>query len=207
MRAHQKLLQMNNWDHIQSEVLVSTPRRFGKTISVSMFAAAMLFSCTACEISIYSTCKRISQKLLRNVLKFLAIINDALKLTKFRVIRENCEEVILNGPDGSQDLRVCNSYPSRVFSQPTPSPHSNGCDAMRPALRVCVGCVPVFRVLAVYPSPTLSLSLPSTWVVFRVLTGQARVLDWTFHGDIFPHRCSHISNHTWKSTCHGRFQQ
>jgi hypothetical protein len=41
MRAHQKLLQMNNWDHIQSEVLVSTPRRFGKTISVSMFAAAM----------------------------------------------------------------------------------------------------------------------------------------------------------------------
>jgi hypothetical protein len=34
MRAHQKLLQMNNWNSIQSEVLVSTPRRFGKTISV-----------------------------------------------------------------------------------------------------------------------------------------------------------------------------
>jgi hypothetical protein len=50
MRAHQQLLQMNNWSHIQSEVLVSTPRRFGKTISVSMFAAAMLFACTGCEI-------------------------------------------------------------------------------------------------------------------------------------------------------------
>jgi uncharacterized membrane protein YccC len=57
MRAHQKLLQMNNWANIQSEVLISTPRRFGKTISVSLFAAAMIFSCAKVEISIYSTCK------------------------------------------------------------------------------------------------------------------------------------------------------
>jgi hypothetical protein len=56
LRAHQQLLKDNNWPHIQSEVLISTPRRFGKTISVSMFAAAMIFSCDACEISIYSTC-------------------------------------------------------------------------------------------------------------------------------------------------------
>ena len=32
-------------------------RRFGKTISVSMFAAAMLYSCPGLEMSIYSTCK------------------------------------------------------------------------------------------------------------------------------------------------------
>ena len=31
--------------------------RFGKTISVSMFAAAMLYSCPGLEMSIYSTCK------------------------------------------------------------------------------------------------------------------------------------------------------
>jgi hypothetical protein len=37
-RAHQRLLQVNGWSHIQSEVLISTPRRFGKTISVSMYA-------------------------------------------------------------------------------------------------------------------------------------------------------------------------
>jgi hypothetical protein len=60
MRAHQKLLQMNNWANIQSEVLISTPRRFGKTISVSLFAAAMIFSCAKVEISIYSTCKVMS---------------------------------------------------------------------------------------------------------------------------------------------------
>jgi hypothetical protein len=44
-RAHQKILDVNNWDNLAQEILISTPRRFGKTISVSMFAAALLFSC------------------------------------------------------------------------------------------------------------------------------------------------------------------
>lgn len=56
-KDHQKILEVNGWDHLSQEVLVSTPRRFGKTISVSMFAAAMLFSCPNLEMSIYSTCK------------------------------------------------------------------------------------------------------------------------------------------------------
>ena len=56
-KDHQKILEVNGWDHLAQEVLVSTPRRFGKTISVSMFAAAMLFSCPNLEMSIYSTCK------------------------------------------------------------------------------------------------------------------------------------------------------
>lgn len=59
---HQKILEVNGWDHLSQEVLVSTPRRFGKTISVSMFAAAMLYSCPNLEMSIYSTCKVIVNK-------------------------------------------------------------------------------------------------------------------------------------------------
>ena len=156
MRAHQKLLQINNWENIQSEVLISTPRRFGKTISVrnhlcdvrgirslprvwliypslltfrplskigtfrnhvcalwqvSLFAASMIFACAKVEISIYSTCKRISQKLLRNVLRYLAIIHDALKIPRYKTIRENAEELICQGPDGIQDIRVVNPHP------------------------------------------------------------------------------------------------
>jgi hypothetical protein len=42
-----------------------------------MFAAAMLYSTPSLELSIYSTCKRISQKLMRNVTKFLALIYKA----------------------------------------------------------------------------------------------------------------------------------
>jgi hypothetical protein len=40
-RDHQTILRMNGWDHIAQEILISTPLRFGKTISVSMFCAAI----------------------------------------------------------------------------------------------------------------------------------------------------------------------
>jgi hypothetical protein len=116
-RQHLEILQRNNWTHISQEVLVSTPRRFGKTISVSMFAAAMLYSAPNVEISIYSTCKRISQKLLRNVQKFFGVIcNDDVANSGFSVIRSNMEEMVLKGPVNLHDVRVVNSYPSKVLS-------------------------------------------------------------------------------------------
>jgi hypothetical protein len=91
----------------------------GKTISVSMFAAALLYSCAGIELSIYSTCKRISQKLLRNVVKFLNLIYEATGETPMPVIRGNCEEIHIQGPEGSGDIRVTNSYPSKVTPPPT----------------------------------------------------------------------------------------
>lgn len=109
------MLKLNSWEHLAAEVLISTPRRFGKTISVSMFAAAILFAAPAVELSIYSTCKRISQKLLRNVVKFFHIIcNQDLPSEGFKVLRQNMEEIVLQGAGGSQDVRVVNSYPSKV---------------------------------------------------------------------------------------------
>ena len=79
-----------------------------------MFAAALLYSARGVEISIYSTCKRISQKLLRNVQKFLAIIYEGLKMPPYREVRCNMEELVLQGPDGVSDVRIVNSYPSKV---------------------------------------------------------------------------------------------
>jgi len=43
---------------VQPHLRISTPRRFGKTISVCLFVAALIFACPNVEISIYSTCKR-----------------------------------------------------------------------------------------------------------------------------------------------------
>jgi hypothetical protein len=113
-RAHQAVLDINGWDNASQEVLISTPRRFGKTISVSMFAAALVYSARSVEISIYSTCKRISQKLLRNVQKFLRLIYAGLKARPFKELRCNMEEVVLQGPEGPTDVRIVNSYPSKV---------------------------------------------------------------------------------------------
>jgi hypothetical protein len=109
------VLKLNSWEHLAAEVLISTPRRFGKTISVSMFAAAILFAAPAVELSIYSTCKRISQKLLRNVVKFFHVIcGQDVGSEGFRVVRQNMEEIVLQGAAGTQDVRVVNSYPSKV---------------------------------------------------------------------------------------------
>ena len=109
------MLKLNSWEHLAAEVLISTPRRFGKTISVSMFAAAILFAAPAVELSIYSTCKRISQKLLRNVVKFFHVIcGQDVAAEGFRVVRQNMEEIVLQGAAGTQDVRVVNSYPSKV---------------------------------------------------------------------------------------------
>lgn len=113
-RNHQKILESNGWDNLSQEILVSTPRRFGKTFAVSMFAAAMLYATPSLELSIYSTCKRISQKLMRNVTKFLALIYKDTQCQEMPIIRSNMEEVVLQGPDGLHDVRTVNSYPSKV---------------------------------------------------------------------------------------------
>lgn len=113
-RAHQAILDVNGWETLSQEILISTPRRFGKTISVSMFAAAMIFSAPRLELAIYSTCKRISQKLLQNVRKFLNLITTGMKRDPMRLIRSNMEEMVLQGPDGVHDVRTVCSYPSKV---------------------------------------------------------------------------------------------
>ena len=68
------------------------------------------------EISIYSTCKRISQKILRNVQKFALLIADGdYTSMNFAVKRENMEEINLQGPQidfwflGQTDIRIINS--------------------------------------------------------------------------------------------------
>jgi len=105
-RAHNRILEINSWDSMPQEILVSTPRRFGKTISVSMFAAAMLFSCPNMELSIYSTCKRISQKLLRNIVRFLELIFTELNVPPYKFVRQNQEEIHVAGNEGQVFISI-----------------------------------------------------------------------------------------------------
>jgi hypothetical protein len=120
-RQQKRLLELNGWDNIAQEVLVSTPRRFGKTVSISMFAAALIFATPTVECSIYSTCKRISTKLLRKVVEYLNLIHKHLNVPKYKELRANQEELVLQGPEGSEDVRIIQSYPSKVRLNPSPS--------------------------------------------------------------------------------------
>jgi len=74
----------------------------------------MMYAAPNVECSIYSTCKRISQKLLRNVSQFLDMVYQTLGVPKYKVLRANMEELVVQGPEGPQDRRIVNSYPSKV---------------------------------------------------------------------------------------------
>tara|TARA_B100002051_G_scaffold274843_1_gene316990 strand:- start:1028 stop:1774 length:747 start_codon:yes stop_codon:yes gene_type:complete len=113
-QSYPRLLEMNAWSSINQEILVSTPRRFGKTISVCLFVAALLYACPSLEISIYSTCKRISQKLLRNCIRFLEIIHDVLQEDMPKFIKQTTDEIEIQGTESKYDFRRLNSYPSKV---------------------------------------------------------------------------------------------
>ena len=66
-----RVMRDNGWDDIKQYCVVMTPRRCGKTMSVSMFSAAFGIAVPGTEQSLYSTCSRASKSLLDNVRKFL----------------------------------------------------------------------------------------------------------------------------------------
>jgi hypothetical protein len=59
--------------------------------------------------------QRISQKLLRNIQKFLDLIYIELGTPRMKEIRINMEEIVVQGDECEQDVRMVNSYPSKVM--------------------------------------------------------------------------------------------
>ena len=60
------------------------------------------------------TGKRISQKLLRNCVKFLSIIHDVLRIAPMEYLKQSSDEVDICGVESKYDTRKINSYPSKV---------------------------------------------------------------------------------------------
>ena len=95
------------WENSKQQVLCLTPRRFGKTYAVAMFAAAVLVAVPRSEQAIFSTGRRASQKMLETIHRFMQHVKPPhLKLLKF-----NQELIELQGPEGKRS--VC-SYPSNA---------------------------------------------------------------------------------------------
>jgi len=82
----------------------------------------------------YGTGKRISQKLLRNCVKFLSIIHDVLKVAPREYIKQSSDEIDIRGPESKYDSRKINSYPSKVGIQHPFSVGFNGFNAILGAL-------------------------------------------------------------------------
>jgi len=97
-------------DVFKPEVMIITPRRFGKTYSVAMFVAACAFAIEGSDQAIFSTGRRASKKLLDLIYRFLCKLPGMKEAT----IVKNVEMIHLQGPGGPDDIRKISSYPSKV---------------------------------------------------------------------------------------------
>lgn len=108
-KYRERILKERNVDNHQSEILVCCPRRFGKTTSVSMFIAALLYVVPDTWISCFSTGQRASTTLLDQAAKFLLTLPGS----KDRILKKNSEQLFVAGT-GGDDIRRFHSFPSSV---------------------------------------------------------------------------------------------
>lgn len=114
-RFREKILADNGMDKVTFEILVCTPRRFGKTTAVSMWCAALLACVPETWISVFSTGQRASSSLLDQTAKFFRMLEfkDGVRGGDENIIKKNQEELFTRG-DKPSDIRRMYSYPSTV---------------------------------------------------------------------------------------------
>lgn len=105
-----RILKENGWEDLQEQVMIVTPRRWGKTYSVAMFVIALAWCCRSIEQAIFSTGRRASQKLLELIYKLITRIPGAREC----IPKYNVETLWVLGPGGPEDVRKIFSYPSKV---------------------------------------------------------------------------------------------
>ena len=108
-KHRERIMKQFEVEEVRYECLVVTPRRWGKTYSVAMFVAALLWCSETMWISCFSTGQRASSSLLDKVGDFLA----ELPGYQDRLIKKNQEQIFIKGNRAS-DVRRFYSYPSSV---------------------------------------------------------------------------------------------
>ena len=104
-----RLKQEHKCDRLKTEVMIVTPRRFGKTFSVAQYVAAFTAAVHGKEVAIFSTGRRASKKMLDLVMRFLMPLIDGKK----RIITRNVEEILLKDEATGLNNKIC-SYPAKV---------------------------------------------------------------------------------------------
>lgn len=93
---------------LNQNVIVTCPRRFGKTFGTAMFIAAYLMSISYAEVAVFSPSKRQSTMLLEKVNAFVQILGG-----QGRVETKNQEKLFLTG-NSQRDIRKSFYYPAVV---------------------------------------------------------------------------------------------
>lgn len=116
-----RVMESLGLQRIQHEVLIATPRRWGKTISVAMFVAALLLCRPGIKIAVFSTGKRASSSLTGEVIKMIDRLGH-----KNRIVKQNLEELYVSivpaeTGGGTQSAKALQTAPetSRLGSFPS----------------------------------------------------------------------------------------
>ena len=88
---------------ISSQVVISTPRRWGKTWSVSMFVAACLYCIPGFSVIIYSVADRQSQMMMETAVSMF----DTLDGGRDRHVKKNSEYFIVRSASGGVSTLQC----------------------------------------------------------------------------------------------------
>ncbi len=91
--SSQRVLEEYEILRIAFEVLIMTPRRFGKTVAVSMLLLALLLCVPGIRICVFSTCQRTSSALLEIILQILGTIPGA----RNRIVKQTQKELFIAG--------------------------------------------------------------------------------------------------------------
>lgn len=93
-RHKRRILKRHGLKRMRSEVLCLTPRRFGKTTAVAMFAAAALLEIPDIVLAIFSTGSRASGGLMQQIVGLLS--NHARDEFQARKLKQNNEQLFLS---------------------------------------------------------------------------------------------------------------
>lgn len=101
------IMKKYNFHSRKQQVILTAPRRFGKTFSVAFFCVAFAISIPGVEISIFSPAKRQSVALMGVIVDFLKKLDESN-----RVVIRNEEKLKLQSLNG--EISRINAYPSAV---------------------------------------------------------------------------------------------
>jgi hypothetical protein len=73
----ENVIQKYEINSTTSDIVVTTPRRFGKTTGLAQFVAAFILVMDGVEVSIYSTGKRASTKLIEKIRDFIVLLSGS----------------------------------------------------------------------------------------------------------------------------------
>ena len=100
------IMRKHGWEKSNSEVLISTPRRFGKTFSIAIFCACLALS-FGLEVVVFSPARRASRKLLERIVEFVRLAGGDKRICEYN--QEACRVLAF---DGKKSL--IRSFPSKV---------------------------------------------------------------------------------------------